>query len=153
MRIGLHVLSLRHYIKHPLEWGWRKPELALEARPSIFYFTKSQTAFSLHCYSLTLPEREPQRGGAGGYLLHVVVEGDAHALLVPQHLTGHECVEDSSAGQRQAEVEAEEPPVLHVLVELWAEGRGGGGGRGGAMWYFLYNTNVVFLYTRHTKQV
>lgn len=33
------------------------------------------------------------------YLFHVVIEGDAHAFFAAEHLTGHECVEDSCAGQ------------------------------------------------------
>lgn len=52
------------------------------------------------------------------YLFHVVVEGDAHSFLATEHFTGHECVEDSRAGQREAEIESKEPPVLHILVEL-----------------------------------
>lgn len=52
------------------------------------------------------------------YLFHVVVQRDTHALLAAEHLTGHECVEDSRTGQRQAEVETKEPPVLYILVEL-----------------------------------
>lgn len=52
------------------------------------------------------------------YLLHVVVERDSHALLAAEHLTGHECVEDSRASQREAEVEAKQPPVLYFLIKL-----------------------------------
>lgn len=52
------------------------------------------------------------------YLFHVIVESDTHAFLAAQHFAGHECVEDPSAGQRQAEVESKQPPVLHILVEL-----------------------------------
>ena len=37
----------------------------------------------------------------------------AAVLSVPQHVSGHECVEDGSPGQRHAEVEAKEPPVLY----------------------------------------
>lgn len=52
------------------------------------------------------------------HLLHVVVEGDAHAFFATEHLTGHESVEDRGAGQREAEVEAKEPPVFHIPVKL-----------------------------------
>ncbi len=52
------------------------------------------------------------------YLFHVVVERDAHAFFATKHLTGHESVEDSCAGQREAEIEAKQPPILHILVEL-----------------------------------
>lgn len=52
------------------------------------------------------------------YLLHVVVERDPHALLAAEHLAGHECVEDPRAGQREAKVEAKQPPVLHFLIKL-----------------------------------
>lgn len=55
------------------------------------------------------------------YLLHVVVECDAHAFFTAEHLTGHERVEDSRAGQWEAEIEAEQPPVFHILVELEKE--------------------------------
>lgn len=40
------------------------------------------------------------------------------SLLVSEHLAGHQAVEDGGARQRDAEVEAEQPPVLGVLVEL-----------------------------------
>lgn len=52
------------------------------------------------------------------YLLHVVIECDAHAFFTTQHLTGHESVEDSRAGQWKAEIEAKQPPVFDILVEL-----------------------------------
>lgn len=55
------------------------------------------------------------------YLFHVVVERDAHAFFATEHLTGHESVEDPCAGQREAEIEAEQPPVFHILVELEEE--------------------------------
>lgn len=55
------------------------------------------------------------------YLFHVVVEGDAHAFFAAEHLTWHECVEDSCAGQWEAEIEAKQPPVFHILVELLEE--------------------------------
>lgn len=42
----------------------------------------------------------------------------AQRVLRPQHLPGHQGVEDGRPGQRQAEVKAEEPPVLHRLIEL-----------------------------------
>lgn len=48
----------------------------------------------------------------------MVVERDPHALLAAEHLAGHECVEDPRAGQREAEVEAKEPPVLDFLIKL-----------------------------------
>lgn len=48
----------------------------------------------------------------------MVVERNAHALLAAEHLAGHERVEDPRAGQREAEVEAKEPPVLHFLIKL-----------------------------------
>ena len=48
----------------------------------------------------------------------MVVECDAHAFLATEHFAGHERVEDTGAGQRQAEIEAKQPPVLHILVEL-----------------------------------
>lgn len=35
-----------------------------------------------------------------------------------EHLTGHQAVEHSRAGQRYAEVEAKQPPVLCIPVEL-----------------------------------
>lgn len=55
------------------------------------------------------------------YLFHVVVECDAHAFFATEHLAGHECVEDCCAGQWEAEIEAKQPPVFHVLVELEKE--------------------------------
>lgn len=54
----------------------------------------------------------------------MVVESDPHSVPLAEHLTGHEGIEDARAGQRQAEVEAEEPPVFHLLVELGTERRG-----------------------------
>lgn len=51
-------------------------------------------------------------------LLQVVAEGDLDAILLPQHLAGHQGVENGSAGQRQAEVHAEQPPVLCRLIKL-----------------------------------
>lgn len=59
------------------------------------------------------------------YLLEVFAEGNPQAAVPPvEHLTGHEGVEDGRAHQRHAEVEAEEPPVLHVLVKLLSEEKG-----------------------------
>lgn len=55
------------------------------------------------------------------YLFHVVVECDSHAFFAAEHLAGHERVEDSCAGQWEAEIEAKQPPVLHILVELEKE--------------------------------
>lgn len=61
------------------------------------------------------------------YLLEVFTEGNPQASIPPvEHLTGHEGVEDGRAHQRHAEVEAEEPPVLHVLVKLSSEEKGRG---------------------------
>ena len=48
----------------------------------------------------------------------MVVECNAHAFFATEHLTGHECVEDSCAGQWEAEIEAEQPPIFDILVEL-----------------------------------
>lgn len=59
------------------------------------------------------------------YLLEVFAEGNPQAAIPSvEHLTGHEGVEDGRAHQRHAEVEAEEPPVLHVLVKLSSEEKG-----------------------------
>lgn len=58
------------------------------------------------------------------YPFHVVIEGNSHAISLAQHLTGHESVEDTSACQRQAEIEAKKPPVLHISVELHAKQKG-----------------------------
>lgn len=44
-------------------------------------------------------------------------------VLGLQHPPGHEGVEDGRPGQRHAEVEAEEPPVLHPLIELMEGGK------------------------------
>lgn len=52
------------------------------------------------------------------YLFHVVVESDPHAFFAAEHLAGHECVEECSARQGQTEIEAKQPPVFHILVEL-----------------------------------
>lgn len=55
----------------------------------------------------------------------MVVECYSHAIPLAQHLTRHEGIEDASAGQRQAEVEAKKPPIFHILVELQMEGKEG----------------------------
>lgn len=52
------------------------------------------------------------------YLFHVVIECNAHDFFATEHLTGHECVEDGRTGQREAEVETKQPPVLGLLVQL-----------------------------------
>lgn len=55
-------------------------------------------------------------------------EGDSQAAIPPvQHLTSHEGVEDRGAHQGHAEIEAEEPPVLCILVELQMKKRERGG--------------------------
>lgn len=51
----------------------------------------------------------------------MVVEGDAHALFATEHLTGHECVEDSRTGQGEAEIEAKQPPIFGFPVKLKIE--------------------------------
>ena len=48
----------------------------------------------------------------------MVIERDPHAFFATEHLTGHKRVEDSSAGQWEAEIEAKQPPVLCISVEL-----------------------------------
>lgn len=40
------------------------------------------------------------------------------AVPVVEHLTGHQSVKDSRAGQRYTEVEAKQPPDLDVPVKL-----------------------------------
>lgn len=57
------------------------------------------------------------------YPFHVVVQSNSHAVSLAQHLTGHQGVEDASAHQGQAEIEAKKPPVLHITVKLQAEER------------------------------
>ena len=53
------------------------------------------------------------------HLFEMLAQGDAEATVaVVEHLTGHQCVEDGRAHQRDAEVEAKQPPVLHVFVVL-----------------------------------
>lgn len=48
----------------------------------------------------------------------MVTQGDLDSVLLPQHLTSHEGVEDGGNGQRQAEIHTEQPPVLSRLIEL-----------------------------------
>lgn len=69
-------------------------------------------------------------GPAETYLLEVLAEGNPQAAIPPvEHLTGHEGVEDRRAHQGHAEIEPEEPPVLHVLVKLPGEEEKGREGR------------------------
>lgn len=35
-----------------------------------------------------------------------------------KHFAGHQAIEDGGAGKRNAEIEAKEPPVLGILIEL-----------------------------------
>lgn len=63
-------------------------------------------------------QKEHRRRLHVSYLLHVVVESDAHPFFATEHLAGHERVEDSRAGQWEAEIETKQPPVLDFLVEL-----------------------------------
>ena len=54
------------------------------------------------------------------YLLKMFTQCDPQTpLLVPEHLTGHQAIENSRTGQRYAEVETKQPPVLGIPVELW----------------------------------
>ena len=49
----------------------------------------------------------------------MLAQGDAEApVAVVEHLARHQCVEDGRAQQRNTEVEAKQPPVLHVFVVL-----------------------------------
>lgn len=58
-------------------------------------------------------------------LFKMFTEGDSQAAIPPvQHLTSHEGVEDRGAHQGHAEIEAKEPPVLRILVELHELRRG-----------------------------
>lgn len=52
------------------------------------------------------------------HLFEVVAEGDLDPVLLPQHLAGHQRVENSGAGQRQAEIHSKQPPVLGRLIKL-----------------------------------
>ena len=53
------------------------------------------------------------------HLFEMLAQGDAEApVAVVEHLARHQGVEDGRAHQRDAEVEAEQPPVLHVFVVL-----------------------------------
>lgn len=56
-------------------------------------------------------------------LLEVVAEGNLHTVLLPQHLAGHQGVENSRAGQRQAKISTEQPPVLCWFIKLDREER------------------------------
>lgn len=56
----------------------------------------------------------------GSNLLGVIA-----SLGVPQHFPGHQCVENGGPSQRQAEVDAEEPPVLNFFIELLIKHEGG----------------------------
>lgn len=56
----------------------------------------------------------------GANLLGVIA-----SLGVPQHFPGHQSVENGGPSQRQAEVEAEEPPVLYLFIELLIKHEGG----------------------------
>lgn len=38
--------------------------------------------------------------------------------LVSKHFTGHQAIEEGWAGKRNAEIEAKEPPVLGILIDL-----------------------------------
>ena len=51
-------------------------------------------------------------------LLGVVTQ---HILSLPQHLPGHERVEDRGPNQWHAEVKAKEPPVFHWFIKLLME--------------------------------
>lgn len=51
-------------------------------------------------------------------LLEVITERDLDSVLLPKHLTGHQRVENSSTGQRQAEICTEQPPVLCRFIKL-----------------------------------
>lgn len=53
------------------------------------------------------------------HLLEVLAQCDPQAsFLMSEHLAGHQAVENSREGQRNAEVEAKQPPVLRIPVEL-----------------------------------
>lgn len=52
-------------------------------------------------------------------LFEVLAESDPKAAIpVVEHLARHHRVEHSRAGQRDAKVEAKQPPVLYIRVEL-----------------------------------
>lgn len=52
-------------------------------------------------------------------LFEVLTESDPEAAIpAVEHLAGHESVEDSCANQWYAKVEAKQPPVLCISVEL-----------------------------------
>lgn len=65
--------------------------------------------------------QERDRNVTFAHLFHVIIECDAHAFIATKHFTGHERVEDSCAGQWEAEIETKEPIVFHILVELGKE--------------------------------
>lgn len=72
---------------------------------------------------------------------HVVAEGSnllgvVASLGGPQHFPGHQCVENGGPSQRQAEVEAEEPPVLYSFIELLIK-------HGGGSWSELQKTRLL----------
>ena len=53
------------------------------------------------------------------YLFDVFAQGDPQTSLpVSQHLASHQAVEDRREDHRHAEVEAKQPPVLRIPVEL-----------------------------------
>lgn len=52
-------------------------------------------------------------------LFEMFAEGNPQAAIPSvQHLTSHEGIEDCGAHQWHTEIEAKEPPVLYILVEL-----------------------------------
>lgn len=52
-------------------------------------------------------------------LFEVLTQGDTQAAVpVVEHFAGHQGIEDGGAGQRYAEVETKQPPVLGILIEL-----------------------------------
>lgn len=51
-------------------------------------------------------------------LFEVVAESNLDTILLPQHLTGHQGVENGGNSQRQAEIDTEEPPVLCCFIKL-----------------------------------
>lgn len=52
-------------------------------------------------------------------LFEVLTKGNPKAAVpVVEHLTGHQSVKDSGAGQWYTEVKAKQPPILRIAVEL-----------------------------------
>lgn len=52
-------------------------------------------------------------------LFEVLAESNPKAAIpAVEHLAGHQSVEDSCANQRHTKVEAKQPPVLCISVEL-----------------------------------